>query len=277
MPKGIGYGTEGGDSFAEALLGIATDPMYDVPTPDTTGALQPGIPDQQVSPSLSDYRMNPSYEAGGVVSANGPAPAPAPRPLPNTPGLTPAGAAPPMQQSGLQALQAEAQRIASQHPDQVQRMTQAISVALENGDMTPQELNMAVQMATAAAQNPQLWPQLRQFAIQQGMGSDELLPRQYDEGIVFSVLMAGEAAKASMPPGATGGQPPVGGAMPQSQGQPPQATMASGGPVPESRNADGSVAINAHKGEYVIPEHIVRAKGTEFFDKLVGKNEKPSA
>jgi hypothetical protein len=29
------------------------------------------------------------------------------------------------------------------------------------------------------------------------------------------------------------------------------------------------VPINAHEGEYVIPAHVVRAKGTEFFDKLI--------
>lgn len=47
-------------------------------------------------------------------------------------------------------------------------------------------------------------------------------------------------------------------------------SMAAGGPLPErSPNKDGSIPINAHEGEYVIPSAVVRAKGTEFFDKLV--------
>jgi len=50
----------------------------------------------------------------------------------------------------------------------------------------------------------------------------------------------------------------------------PVASMATGGSLPpKSGNPDGSIPINAHEGEYVIPSHVVRAKGTEFFDKLV--------
>jgi len=48
--------------------------------------------------------------------------------------------------------------------------------------------------------------------------------------------------------------------------------MREGGPLPEkSSNPDGSIPINAHEGEYVIPKHVVRAKGTEFFDKLLAQ------
>jgi hypothetical protein len=90
---------------------------------------------------------------------------------------------------------------------------------------------------------------------------------------VFVILLAAKAVqgvKQGMPQGMPQG-------VPQSQGQPPQATMRTGGPVPESRNADGSVAINAHKGEYMIPDDVVRKKGTDFFDKLIGKDGNATA
>jgi hypothetical protein len=45
---------------------------------------------------------------------------------------------------------------------------------------------------------------------------------------------------------------------------------AGGGKVdgPGTGRSD-SVTIRASAGEYVIPEHVVRAKGTDFFDKLL--------
>jgi hypothetical protein len=48
-------------------------------------------------------------------------------------------------------------------------------------------------------------------------------------------------------------------------------SMAKGGEVPMSKKRDGSVLINAHEGEYVIPANVVKMKGKEFFDSLVEK------
>jgi hypothetical protein len=48
-------------------------------------------------------------------------------------------------------------------------------------------------------------------------------------------------------------------------------SMAKGGMTPQSKKADGSVLINAHEGEYVIPKRVVEMKGKEFFDNLVEK------
>ena len=120
---------------------------------------------------------------------------------------------------------------------------------------------MAIQLATAAAQNPQLWPQLRQFAIQQGLADEQSLPMEYDQALVFSLLLAAKAMQMQ------GG----GSDAPQSQGQPPQTTMAIGGPIPESRNEDGSVAINAHEGEGILHAGVVKAMGTRWLD---AQNEK---
>jgi hypothetical protein len=48
-------------------------------------------------------------------------------------------------------------------------------------------------------------------------------------------------------------------------------SMAQGGMTPDSKKSDGSVLINAHEGEYVIPKRVVEMKGKEFFDSLVEK------
>ena len=244
----------------DEIIRIATDPSYDTAAP---GVLQQGAPQGGPAPSMN-YRMDPSYAEGGMVAPNGPPQQSA--------GLTPQGAAQgpmPMQQ-----MEAEMQRMVQENPQEIMKVKGLIQAAMQSGDLTPQELNMAVQLATAAAQNPSLWPQLRQFAIQQGLAGEQDIPQEYDQGLVFALLFASKAVMAAQ--GGGGGQPaqPT---MPQSQGQPPQATMRTGGEVPKSNNEDGSVAINAHKGEYVIPEHVVLAKGTDFFDKMIGKDDKASA
>ena len=134
---------------------------------------------------------------------------------------------------------------------------------MQTGEVTPEELNMAVQLATAAAQNPALWPQLRQFAIQQGLAEEQDLPQEYDQGLVFTILMAAKVVQS-----AQGGGQPQG--MPQSQGQPPQATMRTGGVIPDSNNADDTIAVNAHSGEGVVHKGVMIAKGTDFLNKLNG-------
>ena len=230
--------------YLEELITMATDPSFDSP--------QPGVEQRDLA---GQPMLRPSFAAGGAI------------PGPQQAGLAPQGA---QQQVPPQMLEQELQRMMKEHPQEIAKITQVIQAGLQSGELTPQELNMAVQLATAAAQNPQLWPQLRQFAIQQGLAGEQDLPQEYDQGLVFVLLLAAKASQGA-PQGA-----PQGG-IPQSQGQPPQATMATGGPMPESRNADGSIAINAHKGEYMIPEHVVRAKGTDFFDKMIGKDDKASA
>jgi hypothetical protein len=241
-------------SKVEELLRIATDPSFDTVDP---GVLQQGAPGNTSGPTM-DYRMNPSYADGGVVSAGGPQ---------QVAGLAPQGA----QQQGpmpMPQMEAEMQRMAQNNPEKVMQMKKAIQQLMQAGEVTPQEINMAVQLATAAAQNPSLWPQLRQFAIQQGLADEQDLPQEYDQGLVFTILMAAKVVLSGQAGAAS---------APQSQSQPPQTTMRTGGEVPKSNNADGSVAINAHKGEYVIPEGVVLKKGTDFFDKMIGQDEKASA
>jgi hypothetical protein len=152
----------------------------------------------------------------------------------------------------------------------------SIQEVLATGELTQQELNTIVQLATVAAQNPEMYPYVRRFAIQQGIATEQDLPAQYDQGLVFVLLLAARAVQADL-----GGQNMMQGGTPMMAGGPDVTasqvssgalpSMAKGGTVPQSKKSDGSVLINAHEGEYVIPRHVVEMKGKEFFDTLVEK------
>jgi deferrochelatase/peroxidase EfeB len=149
-------------------------------------------------------------------------------------------------------------QFANQQPEQMAQIKQAVMESMQAGELTPQELNMMVQLATVASQNPEMYPNVRRFAIQQGIATEQDLPQQYDAGLVFTILLAARAVQSEM----------GGGGMPQAG---PVPSMAQGGKVPPSRKSDGSVLINAHEGEYVIPANVVKMKGKEFFDSMVEK------
>jgi hypothetical protein len=206
----------------------------------------------------------PAYADGGMVPQSGMAP--------QQPGLAaPGGAAP--QSMSLQQLQQEAQKFAQANPQAVQLIQQSLMEGIQDGDITPQQITMMVQMAVAAAQNPELYPRLRQMAIQQGLADEEDLPMEYDQGVVFTLIVAGAAMQQS------GGQGMA--AAPQVPGaQAPAAMMADGGHIPMTRSPTGDntgraddITIKVSGGEFVIPKHVVERKGTEFFDKLIGKDK----
>jgi hypothetical protein len=179
--------------------------------------------------------------------------------MPQMPAAQGVGVNPQMQQNtpmDFSMLEMQINQFASQHPEQIQQIRQVIQQELQSGGLTQQELNMMVQLATVAAQNPQMYPNVRQFAIQQGLATEQDLSPEYDQGLVFSILLAGRAAQ-----GGQGGQ-----GMQQAV-----PSMEFGGKVPLSQKNDGSVLINAHQGEYVIPRNVVEMKGKEFFDALVEK------
>tara|TARA_R100000781_G_scaffold53820_1_gene35186 strand:+ start:5304 stop:6122 length:819 start_codon:yes stop_codon:yes gene_type:complete len=258
MPKGVGYGAGAGnlDTIVELALQDTPDASFNLATPADTGVLMRGLPEGSAT---MDYQNNPSYKYGGEVKGNRPnyqmGGVVAPEGDPRAAGLSTGGPPPPVPP---QQMQMEIQRFVQEHPQQVMQIKQAVMQAVQSGELTQQELNMAVQLATAAAQDPQLYPQIRKFAIEQGLATEQELPMEYDQGLVFVLLLAAQAAQSAF-----GGQ-----GTPQSQGQPPQAAMALGGVVPDSRNTDGSVAINAHEGEVVIHPGVVKAKGTEFFERF---------
>lgn len=198
------------------------------------------------------------------------------------PGLAPPGAAPRI--SNTQLMQ-EAQRFAQRNPRQVQQIQMAVQQAIQSGDLTMQELNTLIQLATVAMQNPEMYPQLRALAIRENLLTEQEISQQFDPGLLFTIIILGQSLQTQPQMGAmqpvaenpalTAGATQMGGVSgPQVSGAMP--SMAAGGALPaRSNKADGSIPIRAHEGEYVIPAHIVRAKGTEFFDKMLQSyNEK---
>jgi len=226
-------------------------------TPMPINPMQSGIGTGMAGPQ----NFAPSYEAGGMIGPQG-APVPmgaAPGQMPQMPAAQGVGVNPQMQQNtpmDFSMLEMQINQFASQHPEQIQQIQRVIQQELQSGGLTQQELNMMVQLATVAAQNPQMYPNVRQFAIQQGLATEQDLSPEYDQGLVFAILLAGRAAQ-----GGQGGQ-----GMQQAV-----PSMEFGGKVPPSQKSDGSVLINAHQGEYVIPRNVVEMKGKEFFDTLVEK------
>lgn len=230
------------------------------------------------APALAGSTLNirapqyqPAYADGGMVP-EAPAAAPPMQPglQPQQPGLaSPGGAAP--QRLSLQQLQQEAQKFAQANPQAVQAIRDAFMEGMQSGDITQQQVTMLVQMAVAVAQNPDLYPRLRQMAIQQGLADDDDIPMQYDQGLVFSLIVAGTVVQS-------GGPMPASPQAPAPQGA--AAMMAEGGHIPMHHSPTGDntgraddIPIRVSGGEYVIPKHVVERKGTEFFDKLIGKDK----
>jgi hypothetical protein len=174
-----------------------------------------------------------------------------------------AGVQPPGDAGGgnPQMLAMQAQQFVRQNPQQVQQIQQELMRAMQEGELQPQALNMVSQLAQVLSQNPDMYPYVRTFLLQQGIMDDSDLPPQYSPGVVFLLTVVAEAAR-----GVSGAAPAANGASP------PMPSMASGGTVPDSNKRSGGVVIEAHEGEYVIPAHIVRQKGTDFFDKLIGRD-----
>lgn len=195
-----------------------------------------------------------SYQQGGMIGPGG-------MPEPMGVGLAEQG----QPQGGMspQMLEMQVNQFSTQHPQQIAQIRAAIQEVMATGELTQEELNMIVQLATVAAQNPEMYPYVRKFAIQQGIATEQDLPQQYDQGLIFVLLLAARAAQADL-----GGQNMMQGGSPAMSGAP---SMEEGGAVPRSKKSDGSVLINAHEGEYVVPANVVKMKGKEFFDSLVEK------
>jgi hypothetical protein len=151
-----------------------------------------------------------------------------------------------------------------QNPQQAQEIQAAIMQALQSGELTPQELNMIVQLTQVAASNPEMYPYVRNFAIQNGIAEPDDLPEEYNEGLLIVMLTVAKAAQQMIQGGAQLPEMPQAGLA---GGQ--MQSMAKGGTV--KGKTDAPVPIMAHEGEYVIPKHIVQMKGREFFDSLVEK------
>ena len=165
------------------------------------------------------------------------------------------------------AIDQQAQQFMQQNPQQVEQIKAQVQQAMDAGEIDAQSLNMFVQVATTALQNPEMWPQLRQVLIRQGMLDAEDVGEEYDQGFLIILYIIGKTMGSGAQAPAAVQQP-----APMSAGQAPQMSMAEGGPLPaKSANPDGSIPINAHEGEYVIPADVTRRLGTDHFDKLIAK------
>jgi len=230
--------------------------------PTSGGTYDPGS-------QLNSPKLPGSFAEGGMVGNEGMRiPAGAIPGMPTSGGMPMQAGVNPEMQAGTpmapQMLQMQLNQFASQHPQQMAQIRQAIVEEMQTGELTPQELNMIVQLATVAAQNPEMYANVRNFAIQQGIATETDLPAQYDQGLVFVLLLAARAVQQDL-----GGAPAEAG-QPPGSAAPVIPSMAAGGKVPSSGDSK-PVLIEAHTGEYVIPKHVVDMKGKEFFDSLVEK------
>lgn len=223
---------------------------------------EPQQQQQNSNAAWADNRRNSineslfSYAVGGQIGMGGmptnPQPSQMPGQMQGGAGLAAPGAA--QRPMNPQQLQAAAQQFVQQHPQQVQKIQMVIQQAMQSGQLTQQQLNMMVQLATVALQNPEMYPQLRKLAIQNGLATEQDISQQYDQGLLFVLVTVGQSLQA-------GGQQP----------RPIQSMKGGGHIANQGSSKSDPVIIQAHEGEFVIPAHIVKAKGTEFFDALIKK------
>jgi len=211
-----------------------------------------------------DFRMQPTFAQGGMVGEGG---------MPDMGGRAAgmvSGGPGRMDQKGVEM---QLQQMLNKNPQMVAQIKQTLSQAMNSGQLSREELNMAVQLAMVALQNPEMYPYVRRFAIQRGLASEQELSPNYDEGLIFIILLAARAVQGEM----------SGQSMP-AMNPAPVMSMADGGYVEPGTNAryggyavgpgtgtSDSIPIRVSKGEYVIPAHVVKMKGKEFFDSMLEK------
>lgn len=282
-------GIDSGNQEDGAAVSRANAERSRVPTYEAGGyvgadgvPMRPSTASLDLPPALARMLAMPaqSYAEGGMV---GPGGVPQ-RPMAASPmamnvaqqgGAPVVGIAPPGQQGrplNFAAVDQQAQQFMQQNPQQVEQIRATVQQAIAAGEIDEQSLNMFVQIATTALQNPEMWPQLRQVLIRQGMLDAEDVGEEYDQGFLIILYIIGKTmgSEAQAPQQGMPQAPQQG--MPMSQGQPPQMSMEEGGALPsKSSNPDGSIPINAHEGEYVIPADVTRRLGTDHFDRLIAK------
>ena len=197
-----------------------------------------------------DYRFQPyAFEEGGMVGPGGmPIQQGMPQPMNKAP-MSP------------EEMDGQMAQTVQNDPQRIQALATELQNAIQSGELQADQVNMGLQLAQSAVQDPSLYPQLREFAITNGLAEQADLPMEYDEGLIFMIVLACKLAL---------GMPVPGMGQPMQQGMP---SMRAGGALPEeSPNPGGGIPIMAHEGEYVIPKEVVARKGTEFFDKLIQAN-----
>jgi len=154
----------------------------------------------------------------------------------------------------------------SRDPRVQQGAQMVVGKAMQTGQLTPDELVTIGRIAQAAVYNPKLYPQLRQYATQQGIP----LPPAYDQRVVITMLVAAKIMGKTQP----GQVPPTDVATMENPTGAPEGGFLQG---PGDGRSDSIGTVNRKNGgpvsvatnEYVIPEHVVAAKGRDFFDKML--------
>ena len=201
-----------------------------------------------------------------------------------------------MQQQGPrngQALDMEISQTMARNPEVIARIRAGIEAGIQSGELSMQELNMAIELAKVVLQNPAMYPQIRQFAIQKGLATEQDLSVEYDEGLIIALITAGKAIEADVQfPNQPVQDMKDGGLLEVPEGNkglsklPEEVRnnmgyMQDGGVLKGPAHSDGGIPVkvagvnNAEMegGEYVIPKKVVMAKGTEFFDKMLANYE----
>jgi hypothetical protein len=255
-----------------------TDRQTPMPTqsPSEPVGLTPATGTSERNDVFPNATSIPSFAEGGLMTEQGTAVRPGqPMPTPMPQGAPaqnmPLGAATPKPMENTE-IEANLNHL-SRNPEAMDKIRSAMVQAVNSGEVTPEELNMIVQLAKVAMGNPKSWAQIRQFAIQNGLATDAELPREYDQGLVYTLLAVGKALQQK--PGNT---PPVQGAVPGdvTAQQPPSATQQpQAGNIPQYKNGgptgDKAHLAVVHKNEYVIPEDALLFHGKKTFDNLIAK------
>lgn len=79
-------------------------------------------------------------------------------------------------------------QMASGNPD-VDRAVTAIEAGLRNKPIVPEDLDKAIQMLEHVLQHPETYQEVRQAAIADGLIDERMIPRQYNQSFVVSMLI----------------------------------------------------------------------------------------
>ena len=268
-----GATTEAVPSTVSMDLPPSIQQLITMPTPGVNEQAVGQIPTGTVAANpqypVLDFRMQPSYAEGGMIGPQGMPVRPA--------GLQQQQASGPM---NPQMVDMQINDMLNKNPEIVARVRAAIEAGIQSGELDPQGLNMAVQLAEVVLQNPDMYPQMRQFAIQRGLIAAEDIPEQYDQGLVIAIMIAAKSMKADVQIESVQMNPEVGQVAPmQTQPAQPVQEMEFGGLVHGPSHENGGVRVKMRNGgeieveggEYVIPKKVVDKKGTEFFDKMLAQ------
>jgi hypothetical protein len=235
-------------------------------TPPPNGAMFQNPANQMNAGGGGNNFSIPSFAAGGMMAPEGVAIRPGQGMQPSIPSGGPElGAASPAPLDPAQINQ-EVDKIMRSNPQVVEQTQGVVTAAIQSGELTSEELNMAVQLAKAALANPAGYPQIRQFAIQNGLGTEQDMPQEMDTGVLFALIAVGKAMQSNTQGAAPQAQAPT-------QGQP-------AGIVPEYKDGgmtgDKPHIAKLHPREYVVPEKALLFHGKKTFDRMVEQaNEVP--